>query len=413
VAMILKTKVKLMAFDINAVVAAAISRELNHYKEQLLSTQEKADELKPKHASILKTIEKSLSYPNLRSEAVQFFLDIFPTFERWGYWTDCIDISNNALSMNLPPEQQVYLHANLGHIYQLNRNFDDSLRNLNRGLSIAEQHELKELFGLLNHRMMNTYIECKDYKTAQAYGLKALAYLAGKRSKTLAAAYDSLGRVASGMNNSQMAEDYFREALSLWDSLKDNTHMARSYNNLGILFFQQNNLEYAEKCFINSLDALANTASTHDKLQTMTNLGNVYYTSGEFDKAVSIYSESVKTLERELGNDGGWYHLRGALMHNLGNAHLANGNTQQAHIFLNKATTIWQQANDDLELANTIGTIAEAFQADETWKLAIAHYKKALSLLEKYPSHSWAIKLTNDFTRGKKECAEQLKSIRE
>jgi tetratricopeptide (TPR) repeat protein len=403
----------MMAFDINTVVAAAISRGLSHYKDQLLTTQEKADELKPKHASILKTIEESLSHPNLRDEAVQFFLDIFPIFERWGYWTDYINLSNDAFSMDLPPEQQVYLHANLGHIYLLNRNLDDSLRNLNRGLSIAEQYELKELFGLLHLRMMNTYTKCEDYQTAQAHGQKALGYLAGKRSKTLAAAYDSLGRVALGLNNATMAEDYFWEALSLWDSLKDYTHMARSYNNLGVLFLQQKNLEYAKKCFINSLDTLVNTASTHDKLLTMTNLGNVYYTSGEFDKAVSIYGESVKTLERELGNEGGWYHLRGSLTHNLGNAHLAVGNTQQAHIFLDKATTIWQQANDDLQLANTIGTIAEAFQADEAWKLAIAHYKKALSLLEKYPSHSWAIKLTNDFTRGKKECAEQLKSIGE
>ncbi|WP_420641592.1 tetratricopeptide repeat protein [Candidatus Leptofilum sp.] len=404
---------KTMTFDINAVVVGAITRGLSDYKNQLSAKPEQADKLKLQHASILKTIGESFGYDHIQEEAVQLLLELFPTFERWGYWSDCITISKEALSLDLSPEQQGYLNANLGRIYLLNRNFDDSLRHLNQSLALADKHQLKNLSGLTHHRLMNTYLLCEDHTTAKQHGLQALSYLSKEPSETLAAAYNSLGLASMGLNKLTEAENYFWDALAIWDCLKDYTHMARSYQNLGVLFFQQGNLEEAKKCFENALVTLGNTSSIVDRLKAMNGLGSVYHSLGDFATAENVFTDATAKWENELGDKIGWYHLRGSLTHNLGNTQLAKGNPVQARVTLERATTFWQQANDDLQKGNTVGTIAEAFMEDEEWEAAVVTYDDALALLEKFPDHPWARKLANDFQQARGECAERLNSPEE
>ncbi|GJM40639.1 MAG: hypothetical protein DHS20C20_09210 [Ardenticatenaceae bacterium] len=396
-----------MTFDINAVVSGAIARGLNHYKDQLLTNPEQADALKSNHASILRTISEGFIHTHLQGEATQMLIDLFPTFERWGYWTECIDIYQAALSLDLPAEQQVHLHANLARTYFLYRNFDDSLNQLKKGLAIAEEHQIDHLLGLLHHRLMNTYIGRLEEKTAKEHGLRALAYLSGTGSNTLAAAYDGLGRISLNLENFAMAEDYFWEALSLWDNLKDYTHMARSYTNLGYVFLRQNNLIYAKKCFESSLNALKNSQSVYDEVNAKNGLGIVNYSSGNYNEAASFFLMAANQLEKEFKN-AGWYDMLGSLLHNIGNSHLALEDPQQALIYLDRAKTVWLQANNKLEMGNTVGTIAEAYQKEEDWETAVATYDEALSLLAQFPGHAFAERLTKNFTQEKNKCAEHL-----
>ncbi|WP_420628438.1 tetratricopeptide repeat protein [Candidatus Leptofilum sp.] len=339
---------------------------------------------------------------------MQFLLDLFPTFERWGHWADCVKILQEALRLDLPPEQKGYLHANLGRINLLNRNFDDSLHHLNLSLTIAEKHQLKALAGLTYHRLMNTYLRREEHVKAKEHGLQALTYLSGKPSETLAAAYNSLGLVFMGLGDLKRAEGYFWDALAIWDCLKDYTHMARSYQNLGVLFFQQNIWEDAKKCFENALVTLGNTSSAVDKLKAMNGLGTVYYMLGDFDTAENVFRDATAKWESEFGDKIGWYHLRGSLTHNLGNTQLAKGEIQRAQVTLNRAKTFWQQANDDIQKGNTVGTIAEAYMKDEAWEAAVDSYDEAMALLKNFPNHPWANSLTEKFMEERAKCAERL-----
>ncbi|MEZ4591303.1 MAG: tetratricopeptide repeat protein [Chloroflexota bacterium] len=406
-------KMATMTFDIQAAVTNAINKRLTNYENRLLNAPETADALKAKYDAILKTIEEGFAYSQLRPKAVQLLLDAFSTFERWGYWTEYISFSETALTLTLPAEQQVLLYAHLGHMNDLNRNFDDSLRYLNLGLALAEKHQLKNCFGLLHHRLMNTHLGRDEPQIAQEHGLQALTYLAGTPSTTLAAAYDSLGRVYTRLNNSTMAEKYFWDALLIWGSLNDYKHMARSYINLGHLFFRGNKLAEAQKCFESALDVLGNLSAILDELNARNGLGIVHYANDDFDGAVTIFREAVSKLDQELGDKVGWYSLTGSLVHNLGNARLAKGDIQQAMVALRRARTFWQQANNRLEMANTVGTLAEAYQANKEWETAVTHYDEALALLTNYPDHPWAARLANNFSRAKKICAEQLETPKE
>ena len=401
-----------MTFDINAVVAQAISTGLDHYKEHLLAKPKQADVLKSKHDAILKNIDESFNYPHLQAEAAQLLIDSFPTFERWGYWADCIEICKFALTLELAKEQQVWLHANLAHAYLLNRNFDDSLFHLNAGLALAEEHQVEHLFGLIHHRFMNTFIGKQAYETAQEHGLRALTYLAGQPSKTLAAAYDSLGRVAIDLNNLTLAEKYICDALLLWEKLEDYTHLARSRANLGFVYLGQKNWVKAKNCFEISLDILKNLSNTLDEIKAKNGLGIVHYSIEAYGTAAQFFLAAANQLEAELSGDAGWYDMHGSLLHNIGNSQLAIGDTQQALYYLDKAKTVWLQASNNLEMGNTVGTMAEAYQVEERWETAVATYNEALNLLAQFPNHPWAVKLTNNFTLEKQKCAERLDNNR-
>lgn len=406
------SKMDTMSFDINAVLANAIKRGLTEYKNQLFSPTKRADWLKPQHASILKTIVESFNYPQLQPEGVQLFLDIFATFERWGLWSDYITVSEEAIRLDLPVEQLAYLHTNLGHMHHLNRNFIDSLHSLELSLQLVEEHQPNELLGLIHHRLMNTYIGLDKPEIAQEHGLQALALLGDAPSKNKASAYDSLGRIYTRLGNVALAEKRFQDALSLWATQKDYTHMARSYINLGYLFLGEDKLVEAQKCFESALKALGDLSNILDEVNARNGLGIVHYKMKDYDSAVTVFREAANTLERELGDNVGWYALRGMLIHNVGNALLAKGDFQLALVILNRSKTFWQQANDNLQMANTIGTIAEAYQADEAWETAVATYDEALTVLANFPNHPWANRLKDNFSKAKKTCAEQLEPLK-
>ena len=397
-----------MSFNINAVVINAITRALADYQNQLFRSPEQADKLKQKHASILKTASESLGFPQLRVKGVQFILDLFPTFERWGYWADYIDVTEYAISNKLPTEQQIYLYANLGHLHHLNQNFHDSLHCLEQSLQLSENHQSKDVLGLIHHRLMNTYIGLDQPKIAQEHGLQALALLDDTPSKTRASAYDSLGRIYTRLNNKAMAEKQFRDALSLWEILEDYTHMTRSYINLGNMLWADGKLDDAKECFERALATMGSLSNLQEELRIRNGLGIIQYATNDFGSAVNTFQAAVNKLEQELGNSVGWYSMRGMLFQNLGNALVAQRDIHQALVALYKAKTYWQQANNNLQMANTIGTIAEAYLVNKECETAVTTYDEALSLLANYPDHPWAIKLTNDFSKAKKTCTDQL-----
>ena len=121
---------------------------------------------------------------------------------------------------------------------------------------------------------------------------------------------------------------------------------------------------------------------------------------GEWGAAETIFRQGVARVQ----NNTDWYHLRGSLTHNLGNTLLAQGRPDQARFFLEKAITIWKQANDNLEKSNTVGTLAEVFEFNEQWETAGNTYSHALTLLAEYPQHPWAISLRKKFIEARERC---------
>jgi tetratricopeptide (TPR) repeat protein len=199
------------------------------------------------------------------------------------------------------------------------------------------------------------------------------------------------------------SERQFQQALSCWSGLDKPTQLARTWLNLGTTYQWQGRLVEAKRCYEQAHEVLLPTANVVDKLKVLNGLGTLHYMAAAFVAAEMVFRQGLAEA-RQLQ---GLYHLRGSLNHNLGNTLLALGRWGEARLYLEKSILLWRQANDEVEQANSMGTLAELDEQQGEWATAVAHYEAALRLLLPYPEHQWAQKLTITFQAARERCAAQ------
>ncbi|MBK6709645.1 MAG: tetratricopeptide repeat protein [Chloroflexi bacterium] len=85
-----------------------------------------------------------------------------------------------------------------------------------------------------------------------------------------------------------------------------------------------------------------------------------------------------------------YFYHRATVAQCLGNTFLAQNRLADAAPHLEESARLWRQFDDELMLANTLGTIAELYAQQGKADDAIAQFEQALALLAKYPDDAWA-----------------------
>lgn len=389
-----------MTFNITEQYNRAVAANINFWRERVLGVESSADQWHPEHKAIWQAVDAGLSCTPIQTETVAFAVELMPVLERWGVWPEWLALLERAEEIELTPALKVRLLLAKGRLYILNRNFGDAVHDLETALRLAEDNGLGSLAALAHFGLVNAYLGNKKHNLALSHGLKALELLPPNAITKRAALYNSLGLIELEMQEFAASEKWFEQALALWANVEEPTQMARTFLNLGIVYQQQQRWDEAKHSYERARTALAPTASLVDKLKVLNGLGALHYMTRSLPEAEAAFREGVTTANELQG----MYHLRGSLTHNLGNTLLALGQWAESRQFLEKSVRLWQQANDDLEQANSLGTLGELFTAQEKWGLAIACYRDALKLLRAYPTHPWAQKLRGEFESAQARC---------
>lgn len=450
-----------MTFDVKAHYQRAVIANVQLWRQRLLAEPE-PDRWQPQQAGLWQAVAAGLDSVPAQPEAAALAAALLPMVERWGVWLDWLPLLETAVTLNLPPDLHGRLLLAQGRLYALNRNFSDALRVQETALALADAHQLAELAGLAHYHLTNAYLGDKNYSQARQHGAEALRLLSppqpvsptsinqrpytanrtnfpdsspfglpitdhrspltddrlpltdhglpitdhrlpltDDRLRTLASLHNALGLIELETGAFAASEAQFRQALAHWSGLHEPTLTARTWLNLGVVYYRQNHWAEAKQCYQQGYAVLAPTASVVDKLKVLNGLGTLHYVSGEFAEAERVFRQGLAEA-RPLP---GLFHLRGSLTHNLGNTLLALGRGQEARLCLERSITLWQQANDAVEQANSTGTLAECYEQQEEWGTAVTHYDAALHLLAAYPDHQWAQKLTANFQTARARCA--------
>lgn len=392
-----------MTFNITAQYQRAVAANIAFWRQRVFSTERSADQWHPQHKAIWQAVDAGLAYDPVQADTVSFVVELMPLLERWGVWIEWLPLLERAETLELAPELRVRLLLAQGRLYVLNRNFGDAIHHLETALSLADAYRLMKFVALAHFGLTNAYLGNKKHTLAQAHGLKALNLLDPTQLTSRAALYNSLGLIDLEMAEFAESEKRFQQALTLWHEVDEPTQLARTCLNLGVVYQRQQRWKEAKSCYEQARTALAPTASLVDKLKVVNGLGTLHYMTDSLSEAEATFREGVSAANQLQGI----YHLRGSLTHNLGNTLLALGRWVEARLFLEKSVALWQQANDGLEQANSLGTLGELFAVQELWELAISYYKEAIELLESYPDHPSAQKLIIEFTAAQARCAVQ------
>jgi tetratricopeptide (TPR) repeat protein len=169
--------------------------------------------------------------------------------------------------------------------------------------------------------------------------------------------------------------------------LNQPTRLARILYDLGSAYQDAGKYDEALAQFHEASKLLETTASERDKVNVQNNIGTLYFRRQQWDKAEFAFQQAqASRYLRQSGNA----HLQALVATNLSNVFLKQGRLSEAETILRQAWILRLQANDEVSLANTIGSLAEVLAQQGQWDEAISLYEQAIPLLSKYPDDAFA-----------------------
>jgi tetratricopeptide (TPR) repeat protein len=377
-----------------------IAANLTYWQEQMRRlTDADARVFLQDQANLLLAVEMGLALPETQPSTAILLLQLFPLIERCGYWERWLPLWETAVAIhpNHEPAQRSRLLTRLGQLRRLNGQLDLALRLHQEAETAAHQSgdpwSLAEAWGNLTL----DYHARRAYDNAETHGKQALALFATlpDSERWQATLWNTLGLVALEVHDFALAETRLQHSLTLWQQLQQPTQLARVLKNLGVMWQQQQNFILAGRYYQEAQQHLAATDSELDKIQVQMNLGVLHFLQQQYPQAELAFRLADSFLPRYQGN----YSLRAMIAQNLGNVLVKQQRPAEAQVCLQQARILWQQLQDDLNLANTLGTLGEVLGMLGNVATAVVAYDEALTLLACYPAHPWAKKLQREFTQ--------------
>ncbi len=390
-----------MTFDVKTHYQRAVAANVRLWRQRLLE-EAAPDRWQTQKDVIWQAVAAGLASVPAQPEAAALAAAMAPVLERWGVWLAWLPLLETAVTLDLPPDVQGPLLLAQGRLYFLNRNFGDAIQAQETALRLAQAHQMGALAALAHCQLTNAFLGDKQYAAARAHGAEALKLLSPTELATCASLHNALGLIELETGAFAASERQFQQALACWAGINEPALLARTWLNLGVVYYRQSRWAEAKECYEQADAVLAPTASVVDRLKVLNGLGTLHYVSGEYPAAEAVFRQGLAAA-RPLP---GLFHLRGSLNHNLGNTLLALRRWGEAQVYLEKSVLLWQQAHDEVEQANSRGTLGELYEQQGEWATAVTHYDAALHLLAAYPDHQWARKLTANFQTARLRCAK-------
>lgn len=212
------------------------------------------------HVDVLNHLGDIYKYMGEHAVSMNYYLKSKTVIE------DALRLNKNDIQLNL-------LHADvkskIGTLYLQLKNYKKSLQNLEESLTILEKADPKTPKIEVDIRKLKVYnnmaavfIQKSDYNTALVY---------------------------------------FRNALELNKTVKNQSYESTLLHNIGICHLEQRELDLASHYFLKALNIRQETGDIHGQAQTLNSLGKNEVFSGNFEQATTYFKQSL-ALSRKTGN---------------------------------------------------------------------------------------------------------------
>lgn len=390
-------------FDIEPHYERAVAANVQLWHRRLLLEAD-VDRWQAQAIGIWQAVAAGLEYTAVQEAAATLAADLNPLMEHWGLWQEWLPLLETAVGLLLPSQLKGRLLLAKGRIYFLNRNFSDAVRVETAALALFEANQQTDLIAQAHHQLSNTFLGHQKYDLARQHGANALRLVNANQTALLAKLHNTMGLIELETGNFPASEAQFQQAIHYMETLNDPTSLARAWLNLSVTYQRQNQLAAAQTCCQQALDILPNAASNMDGLKISNMLGVLHYQRNNFVEAEKIFRQGLLDLRYMPG----MIHLRGSFTHNLGNTVLSLERWEEAKIHLEKSILLWQQTDDKVQQANSLGTLGELYEKQGEWTTAVTYYNNALQQLSLYPQNQWGRRLIASFEAAKARCVAQM-----
>lgn len=384
---------------------------LTYWQEQTSQLDEQAiAELDVQRQNLYRIVRYGLVLPQTWLDTAVVTLQSFDLIEQRGYWQEWIPILEKAIAHC--NGEHLYLKFKLlnqlGQLYRSMRQLPSALAAHEEAEAIAQSLGDEQVLAESHCNLSELYLRQRKYKEAEQYGLDALTKFTsiGAGERWLAITLDTLGELARFRGDLSLAEERLSQAVSYWCLLNEPVRMARALNDLAVTFLAAEKFEQARQCYTKVAALLEPTINELDKVMVQINLGVLYFRQEQWIEAESFFRKADSSYLRRSPHT----YYQALVANNLGNVLLKQERLEAATSYLQNAITLWRQIGDKLELANTLGTLAEAVAAQGRRADAIPLYEEAVVLLSGFPEDAWAGALQEKFVAQQKAMKTKTKS---
>ena len=381
-----------------------------HYWHQQVSQFTDADmhQFQLEQTNVQLAIKLGLALPAAYTAAAELLLLSFPLIERGGFWQKWVALFQQAAAV-LPSERAILRCKMLNRLGQLHR----LLRRLDRAIEIHEKAAMvaqtcgdMQIVAEIFFNLSADYRQRRDYVQAETYGKQALEIYDTLPDCAYgqASALGTLGLIALNRNDLDLAEAKLRQSLNIWRQLDNPTEQARMYNGLAVTLQRKKQFEAALYFYQEALTRLVATSMERDKVEVYLNLGALHFEQEQYNKAEMFFRQANATLLRASGN----LYLQAVLAQSLGNSLFKQQQLSEAESHLRHGYMLWQQLGDNLNIANTAGTLGGVLAERELYTDALVFYDEALLLLTGFPENARAKRLRCDFTSEREAVVQML-----
>ena len=274
----------------------------------------------------------------------------------------------NKTTINL--SEQIYQY------YKISRP-DSALKYAYYGLTIAEKLQDSIRIASLNKKIGDIYFNCKIYYQAMEAFFKALTiYQEKELQKEYAYSLIDIANThfREGINNT-FALNYYNEAISIFEQIKDNVGLSESYDKISLIYSYEKNYTTALNKAVKSLRLRQKIGDNELIAKSYFDIAKIYKEQGNYEQALNYFEFSII----EYGSNTQEY---GNIYFQLANTYLLKKDYERAIKNFNIALNIFKMKKNDIKIAEIYNQYAKIYFILKEYIQAISFAQKSLLISE-------------------------------
>jgi tetratricopeptide (TPR) repeat protein len=379
------------------------------YWQRQVGTEGVAELDRERH-NLYRAVRFGLALPQTQLASAEVALHAFPLILSRGYGQEWLPVLEEAL--RVCPDDRPWLKFKLlnrlGQLWRLNRQLARSIAAHEKATLLARQLDNPLALAEANYNLGWACYEAHRHEEAEHHSAAVLSLLRDN-SEDLAKelqvrALTTLGRVKRSRGAFDSAVDHLQQALAIArERQHDPVVLSEVLSDLGDLFGQLKEYGAALTCYQEAVTLLASTGRLLNRLMIEYSIGVLHYSRQQWVEAEVTFRQIDLIYLQETGN----HVLQTMVVTALGNTLLYQGRPAEAAEYLRQTVAWWRQTDDELELANAIGSLGEAVAGQGERQEATALFAEALALLAKFPDNARAKRLRTLFRTEQEKLAER------
>ncbi len=353
-------------------------------------------------------VVQGLRYPETWQDTALLLLQTFDFSEWRGYWQEWTAVFEQALAAAPEKETVVYgrLQNRLGQLYRLGNRLPEAETQHKAALALAQQLANDDLLAITYGCLAEYHLGQRDVDQTRAFAQAALDLAQTRPSleRIAAFAHLNLGKIEVFVGNWSAAINHFQQAIQTWRRLNNHVYLARTWHDLGNVYANSSQFGLAQQAYEEAAAILSPTNNVKDKAFVWLGLGVLYYRQEKWARAEVAFL-GIDPVALQEQNE---FELLASVYNNLGNVYLEMKRWDSATDYLNLAIKLFREIENQLELGNSLGTLASVYAQDGQQEAALPLYEEAIQLLRSFPESQWAQKLLREFGAAYEKLREAL-----